>query len=59
LKETRDLRDIVLLRALKNDPLKMSSAIMLSQMDEDKTRKVYEYLADQKRLEDTMKDKGV
>jgi DNA-binding XRE family transcriptional regulator len=47
-----------LLKTLNADPLKLSSAKLLSELDDDKTRKVYEYLRDQKQLEDLQREKG-
>jgi transcriptional regulator with XRE-family HTH domain len=44
--------------AIKSDPIKLASAMLLSEMDDDKARKVYDYLRDQKLIRDYQKEKG-
>jgi len=50
--------NIKLLKALEADPMKLSSAKLLSQLNDEQTRKVYEFLRDQKQLGEFLKEKG-
>jgi transcriptional regulator with XRE-family HTH domain len=48
-----------LLAALETDPMKLSSAKLLSQLNDEQTRKAYEFLRDQKQLGEFLKEKGL